>query len=1297
MATILLQAAGAYLGGFLGTVGGAIGSAIGAMAGYALDRALINGTQRIEGPRLAHARPFGAEEGAPIPRLYGTARLGGTLIWATRFEESRSTRRQGKMGPKVTEYSYYANAAFLLCEGEIAGIRRIWADGREIDRETVQLRVYNGSETQLPDPLIEARQGVGNAPAYRGTAYVVVERLYIGDYGNRIPQLQFEVIRPVGRLHRAVQAVALLPGATEYGLSTRPVTSRRRPGDERYVNRNVLFAGTDLEASLDELQQTCPNLKHVALVVAWFGDDLRAGACTVRPMTTTSAGGSFSADWRVSGLSRPNARVVSQHDGGPAYGGTPSDRSVMEAIAEIKARGLKVTLNPFVMMDVPAGNMLPDPYGEAHQPAYPWRGRITCDPAPFRPGTTDRTAAARAQVTSFCGTAQRTQFFPAGDTISFNGGADWGYRRFVLHYAHLAARAGGVDAFLLGSELRGLTTLRDEADAFPFVEQLGLLATDVRAVVGSATRISYGADWSEYFGYHPADGSGDVFFHLDPLWAHPAIDAVGIDNYMPLSDWRDADYGAGNPDGFAGPYDLRGLRVGIASGEGFDWYYPDAEAREARARVPIADGAHGKPWVFRYKDIANWWSNQHFDRAGGVEKPVPTAWVPKGKPIWFTELGCPAVDKGPNQPNVFPDPKSAENSTPYFSTEGRSDLAQSRFLQAHLAHWDPSSADFAGAENPLSPVYGGRMVDCQRTYLWAWDTRPFPAFPQRTDLWSDGGHWSRGHWLNGRLANPDVAALIAAILEDHGYADAIVGDIDGSVHGYVISDPTTARAALEPLADLFDLSAREEAGRLVIERAGVNRKPVLDVDELVVEDEAATLETIRNPDHQLPAEALLNFINPASDYQAAAVRRARAGAVGSRQQVTNFPGVLEPGHAGALLEDWLKRVWYQRETVSFAVPQPSADIVPGAVVRLPSSGSASDFLVTGTEDGITRKVEARQIVSTAPSPWREMVLPAAGPPSLVAGQPHVLFLDLPAGAGGTQPTDQFRVAVWQKPWRSQIVLASPEGEGFASRQLVTRPASVGQLLEPLQPGFEARLSRGGSIEVELFDADAQSVSLLQMLNGANAAAVRSAAGMWEVLQFRRAEEIQPQKWRLSELLRGQLGTVDAMAYGAPPGSDFVILDEAVVPAGLGASEIGLELNWQVGPTGMDISDLHFAIGRHVGGLRAQLPLPPVHFKAQRVENDVLLSWIRRGRLDADGWDAPDIPLGEEREEYRLEIAGADEQVRRTVTVAESRWLYSGNLMFADFGTRPEALDVTVRQFGGPTGWGLPGTALLRLF
>ncbi|KQZ94204.1 host specificity protein [Mesorhizobium sp. Root157] len=1297
MATILLQAAGAYLGGFLGSVGGAVGSAVGALAGYALDRALINGTQRIEGPRLANARPFSAEEGAAIPRLYGTARLGGTLIWATRFEESRSTSRQGKLGPKVTEFSYYANAAFLLCEGEIAGIRRVWADGREIDRETVELRIYRGGEDQPPDPLLEAKQGLGNTPAYRGVAYVVVDRLDIGGFGNRIPQLQFEVIRPVGKLHTAVKAVALLPGATEYGLSPKLVTRQKRPGEQQAVNRNMLFAGTDIAASLDELQMTCPNLKHVALVVTWFGDDLRAGHCRIRPAVTSSEGGGLSADWCVSGIARQDAMVVSQHDGGAAYGGTPSDRSVLDAIAEIKTRGLGVTLYPFVMMDIAEGNELPDPYGGANQSSYPWRGRISCDPAPLQPETADKTTAARAQVAAFSGAALASQFADAADTVSFSGAStDWGYRRFVLHYAHLASKAGGVDAFLLGSELRGLTTVRDDGGAFAFVEQLADLATDVRSILGPATGITYGADWSEYFGHHPADGSGDVYFHLDPLWAHPAIDAVGIDNYMPLSDWRDADYAGDNPDGFAGPCDPKGLGTAIGAGEGFDWYYESDEARAARQRSPITDGAYEKPWVFRYKDIVSWWSNPHFDRNGGVEISTPTAWVARSKPIWFTELGCPAADKGPNQPNMFPDPKSTESGVPHFSNGGRSDIAQRRFIEAHMEHWSPAATGFDEEGNPLSEVYGRRMLDLDRAYLWAWDARPFPAFPQRIDVWSDGANWTSGHWLNGRLASPDIASLVNAILADHGQQAASVDDVEGTVHGYVVADPSSARAALEPLVDLFDLAVIEKPGGFIFRTAGARQSPTIEISELAGEEGGALIETVRNPDHEFPAEALLTFTNPMTEYQTATARTTRLGAAGSRQRTIVFPGVIETGQANALVEDWLRRVWYQRETVRFAVAQPNAEIAPGAIVRLPALGSHSDFLITSVEDGLVRRISARQISFSAPSPWRDAKIRPAAIATLSAGQPHAVFLDLPKGIGEGSPAEQFRVAVWQKPWRSQILFASPELTGFVPRGAILKPATLGRLLEPLASGVEGRLSCSQAILVELFYANVSSVSTLQLLNGANAAAVKSVSGAWEVLQFQDAEELAPQQWRLSGLLRGQLGTNDAMAAGAAVGADFAILDDGVVSAGLSAAEVGLELNWRVCPSGSEVSDLQFATSSQIGGVRAQLPLSQVHLTAKWSAGDLLLSWVRRGRVDADSWEALEIPLGEEREEYRLEIAGPGGPVVRTEMVGQQQWLYPAAAFALDFAVAPPALDITVRQSSNVVGWGIPASARVVL-
>ena len=92
--------------------------------------------------------------------------------------------------------------------------------------------------------------------------------------------------------------------------------------------------------------------------------------------------------------------------------------------------------------------------------------------------------------------------------------------------------------------------------------------------------------------------------------------------------------------------------------------------------------------------------------------------MPQSKPIWFTELGCPAIDRGTNQPNVFFDPKSSESFVPYFSRGWRDDAIQRAYLEAIYLWWGEA------ANNPLSSVYGGRMVHVPECAAWTWDARP---------------------------------------------------------------------------------------------------------------------------------------------------------------------------------------------------------------------------------------------------------------------------------------------------------------------------------------------------------------------------------------------------------------------------------------------------------------------------------------------------------------------------------------------------------------------------------------------
>jgi hypothetical protein len=224
-------------------------------------------------------------------------------------------------------------------------VGRIWADGNPLDMTNVTMRVYRGSADQQPDSLIEAIEGAGNAPAYRGTAYVVFDNLAIGDFGNRIPQLNFEVFRRVSPsdgtgLEDLVQAITIIPGAGEFVYDTE-IDSRDLGGGASAPEND--FAGqaeADWSVAMDDLQASLPNVHSASLVVSWFGDDLRAGHCAVRPKVETGTKSTRPNSWRVHGVTRGEAQVISTVDGRPAYGGTPSDDTVVRAIRDLKARGL---------------------------------------------------------------------------------------------------------------------------------------------------------------------------------------------------------------------------------------------------------------------------------------------------------------------------------------------------------------------------------------------------------------------------------------------------------------------------------------------------------------------------------------------------------------------------------------------------------------------------------------------------------------------------------------------------------------------------------------------------------------------------------------------------------------------------------------------------------------------------------------------------------------------------------------------------------------------------------------------
>lgn len=205
---LVLGVVGAVIGGIYGgPTGASWGYAIGSALGGAVDPEVIKNT----GPRLDDLTVQFSTYGAMIPKVYGTRRVSGNVIWASAMRETVTTVEDDGKGPvqETTTYTYSIDLAISIGEGEIVGIRKAWANGTLLynigtdangatlsasDDLADSLTVYTGTESQLPDPTIEADKGAGNVPAYRGQAYVVIKDLQLAKFGNRVPNIEFEVL-----------------------------------------------------------------------------------------------------------------------------------------------------------------------------------------------------------------------------------------------------------------------------------------------------------------------------------------------------------------------------------------------------------------------------------------------------------------------------------------------------------------------------------------------------------------------------------------------------------------------------------------------------------------------------------------------------------------------------------------------------------------------------------------------------------------------------------------------------------------------------------------------------------------------------------------------------------------------------------------------------------------------------------------------------------------------------------------------------------------------------------------------
>jgi hypothetical protein len=1357
-----------------------ISTAVNIGLGYVM-RALAPDTySETEGQRLGNSQVTGAAEGVAIPRIEGKFRVAGQLIWATNFLEKiivkKTTTGGGKgSGPtqttKETSYKYYCSFAVGLCESRGGfKLKSIYLDGTKISLSKLKYRFYSGSETQNPDPKMVAVEGVGNVPAYRDLCYVVFDELELTNYGNRIPQVAVEIEAPASitatpdSLDAKLKSVHLAPGVGEFAYSTETVSEVSSSSTSSALNSNA-GGDPDIITSLDQLNAEAPNVNSASVVVSWFGDSLNTAACELRPRVEKSNRTAKPSSWRVSDRTRSNTQLVStDQNGKPAIGGTPSDKSVRQAVQEIKRRGMRAMFYPLIKIEIPNSQdrALPvlNPGAEngtaswinelgnlgtnvslSNQFSYPaprsgsayfssadtvnFRSYQTLNLSasdfgktlrvnwyqasftfanddgylsvrfydaqgveigseiqspPLSPGqawllrtlsTTIPSGARRLRIyingVYLVGTANTDAYFddisavvedsagaaeypwrgrvqgssagfmgtvgPSnfgtwdGTNVPYNGPAnEWSHRRMTLHYARLLADIlTSGDAFIVASQMVGVTNSDPT-----WGSEIASLIADVRTILRPGVLVSYAADWTEY--------KSPV---LAPVWTSASF--IGIDNYLPITDWSDGDES----------YSVESFKQGIDSGEYWDYSYADDNAREAGIRTLITNPAS------RQKDIRYWRTNNY-----------------PAKPVWFTQFGCPAVDKGANQPSVFFDLDSGEALFPYRSSGDRNDAVQRLYLRAMIEYWT--------ADGLVAP---------ENMFLWCWDARPFPQFPALATVWPDGENWSRGHWIIGRLGLTTLAQTVGRIMQRAGFLTADYDVLDLELSGILVSgmgvfEVTTYRDVLENLMRTYNFDVLESSGKFKFVMRGAPDQVQINIDDLVVSGDNSFAKT-RTQDLELPDRTTVRFLDPSRNYSVTVVDGHTV--TGDSNKIDNFTSnsVISVSYAKRLADIITQEAWVAKNKISFSLPTTYLRVEPGDVFEFQFDGVTRRYRVQSLTFGDQIDVEA---IGYAESLYRTDVFADTDPTvdfTVPFGSSLVIFAELPVPDDRLPNLWSPRVLVAQDPWPGSVLIyEDDQAGGFLLNSVQPIPAIVGFSNTPLERGPTEVWDRASSVNVKFDDEDFSLVSTTEaaVLNGANVLAILTPFGEWEVFQFADALLEPDGSFTLSKFLRGRLGTEPYMGNPTPAGSRVVVYDAERFGTISGSDDrLGVPFDCRYGPAEIDVTDNRYVDQIVTPRGVAYRPYSPVHLRQTRVGNNIQLSWTRRTRIGGDNWLDGEVPLSEETERYEIEIDGG-----RTISVVGSNSIvYTEAEQIVDFGAAQVQVNWTIYQMSDRFGRGAP--------
>ncbi len=574
-------------------------------------------------------------------------------------------------------------------------------------------------------------------------------------------------------------------------------------------------------------------------------------------------------------------------------------------------------------------------------------------------------------------------------------------------------------------------------------------------------------------------------------------------------------------------------------------------------------------------------------------------------------------------------------------------------------------------------------------------------------------------WLPGRTSSDSsgldevVTALCARVGIGAGDLDVTELGTD-EVRGFGISRQVSVRGALELLTAAYAFDLIESDHKLKAKKRGQPVTRALSEDDLVRISEQETFVETRAQEVDLPVRFSVRYQDQALDGEIATQTGQRIRSpdptMGSENEATlDLPMTLSAAEAMDVVLRQLYSAWLERTGHEWKASWAHVDLEPADVIQVAlNDGGLFTVRLLSCDLGANLEVAWQSVVEESSS-YTVQAVPAGGLNYLpqfdpVSSEARLFLLDIPLLR---DLDDVQRVATghywaaaayFDPPWRGAVLFASDDGAIYAGADETFDPVTWGVARNALpDTDLPFQTDATSEMQVALTSGQLSSVTSLELLNGANVAALVRADGNVELIQFQEAVLSQG-IYTLTTLLRGRRGT-EVFTGGHAVGDLFVLLEgDGVTRRPLGLDRLGDTLHFRAVGRGGELRDARTEQLTLAGN--DLKPYAPVHLAASgSFGADIALSWVRRTRVGGDLIDGSgEVPLAEDSEEYELQIlAGPGGAVLRTETgITTTSFTYTSGMQAADFWGAQTELTFRVYQISAQDGRGFASEATVEI-